>query len=217
MIKLVIFDCDGVLVDSEGPVSEVLARNLTRHGYPVTAQDCETLFVGGTMAGVGDQVRAQGVPLAADWIDEVYGEIYARLEQGVALIPGIDSVLDQLDQAGLPYCVGSNGSEHKMQITLGQTGLWDRLKDRLFSAHTLGVAKPDPELFLTAARSFGIQPQECLVVEDSKTGVTAALRAGMRCVAYVAQGDGAGMRSMGAEVIHDMAHLPACIGLEPVG
>ncbi|MEX0283877.1 MAG: HAD family hydrolase [Paracoccaceae bacterium] len=207
MTKLVIFDCDGVLVDSEGPTNEVLSRNLARYGLTLAPQDCNALFVGGTMAGVGDRVRQMGTPLPDDWIDEIYGEVYARLAEGIDPIEGIFDVLDRLDTVGLPYCVASNGSLEKMRITLGQSGLWNRFEGAMFSAHELGVAKPDPGLFLAAARHFDMQPQDCLVVEDSASGVTAAARAGMPCVAYAAHGDGAALRALGAEPIHHMREL----------
>lgn len=207
MTQLVIFDCDGVLVDSERPGNEVLAANLTRHGLPMTAEACEALYVGGTMASVEQEVRARGIDLPDTWLPDVYAEMYDRLRQGVDPIPGIVDLLDHLDRIGLPYCVGSNGPEEKMQITLGQTGLWDRFKDALFSAHTLGVAKPDPELYLIPARLHGVDPADCVVIEDSPTGATAAQRAGMRCLAYVPHGDGAQFRDLGAEVIRDMSQV----------
>lgn len=204
MSDLVIFDCDGVLVDSEGPSNAVLVDNLARYGLPLTQADCEALFVGGTMAGVGDKARELGADLPADWIDEIYDLVYARLAQGTPVIPGIAGLLDHLDATGIPFCVASNGSEQKMRITLGQNDLWDRFQGRMFSAHTLGVAKPDPGLFLTPARQFGIAPDRCTVVEDSRTGVTAAMRAGMRCLAYVPHGNGADFTAMGAQVIRHM-------------
>ncbi len=208
MTELVIFDCDGVLVDSEGPANEVLSVNLSRYGLHLTPTECETEFVGGTMAGVGEEARRMGANLPDDWIDEIYTQIYARLAEGVDVIPGIPSVLDLLERHEFRYCVGSNGSEEKMRITLGQTGLWDRFSGAMFSAHALGVAKPDPDLFLAAARHFGADPAQCLVVEDSLTGVTAADRAGMRCLAYVPRGDGAAMRDRGASVIRHMSEIP---------
>lgn len=212
MTDLVIFDCDGVLVDSEHATNRVLAADLARYGLNLTLDECFRLFVGGTIAGGGAKARAMGADLPPDWVERIYEQIYARLRDGVPLIPGIQRVLDHLDGAGLPYCVASNGEEAKMQITLGPHGLWDRFQGRMFSAHTLGVAKPDPALFLAAAAQFGTAPGQCLVVEDSASGVTAAARAGMPCLAYVPDGDGDRLQALGATVIRDMTevigHLP---------
>ena len=213
MAELILFDCDGVLVDSEGPSNIVLAKNLSGHGLPMTPEDCEAHFVGGTMAMVGEKAREMGAHLPDNWIDEIYAQIYARLAEGVDVIAGIPEVLDRLEALGIPFCVGSNGSEEKMKITLGQTGLWERFSGAIYSAHTLGVAKPDPDLYLIAAERHGIDPARCVVVEDSLAGVTAAIRAGMRCLAYVAKGDGARLSDQGAEIIRHMSEIPERLGL----
>lgn len=209
MTDLVIFDCDGVLVDSEPITNALLAENLCGYGLPVTPEDCKALFVGGTMAGVGEEVRRKGIPLPDDWVDAIYRQMYARLADGTPLIPGVVALLDHLDRIGTRYCVASNGSERKMRITLGQNGLWERFQGRVFSAHALGTAKPDPGLFLAAAARMGADPSGCVVVEDSRNGVTAAMRAGMRCLAYVPKGNGTALAALGAEVIRNMAQVAA--------
>lgn len=211
--ELVIFDCDGVLVDSETISNALIAQDLTQHGLPMDVQGAMSLFVGGTIAGVADQARALGADLTDTWVDDFYAKLYARLRQGTPPIPGIHDVLDGLDAAGVPFCVASNGSDEKMQITLGQNDLLDRFGEAVFSAHRLGVAKPDPGLFLAAARFFDIAPTRCLVVEDSATGARAARRAAMRCAGFAPEDDGARLAAEGAEVFHDMADLPAFMGL----
>ena len=210
---LVIFDCDGVLVDSETVSNEVLAENLTRHGLPMTMDRCMDLFVGGTIRGVGDKAREMGAELPADWIDEIYDQIYTALRAGVDVIAGIPELLDLLETKGVAVAVGSNGSDAKMQITLGQTGLLPRFGDAVFSAHTLGVAKPDPGLYLAAAAHFGIPPSHVVVIEDSATGATAAARAGMRCLGYAPHDDGARLAAAGAEIFDNMFAVPGLIGL----
>lgn len=216
--KLVIFDCDGVLVDSEVASNEVLVTNLARYGLRLTLADCMDLFVGGTMKGVMAKARDMGADLPADWVADVYQETYARLKQGVPLVAGIPGLLAVLDQQGIPVCVASNGSEDKMRITLGQSGLWDRFHPgAMFSAHTLGVAKPEPGLFLAAASHFDVQARDCLVIEDSATGAMAALRAGMRCLGYAPEGIGVKLAEQGAEVFGAMTQVPGLIGLtDPV-
>ncbi|MBY6067334.1 HAD family phosphatase [Leisingera aquaemixtae] len=212
--KLVIFDCDGVLVDSEPASNQAMADNLTRHGLPLTAEQSMQHFVGGTMAGVMQKARGLGANLPDNWIDEIYAETFARLRQGVPLTPGVSELLARLDAQGIPVCVASNGSVDKMRITLGQNGLWERFHpNAMFSAHSLGVSKPEPGLFLAAASHFGVQARDCLVIEDSGSGVTAAVRAGMRCLAFVPQGGGRKLAALGAEVFSDMAEVPALLSI----
>ncbi len=211
MHDLVIFDCDGVLVDSEPLSNQVLVDNLGRYGLDLTLEDSVGFFLGGTMAGVRDKARALGADLPDDWINEVYAETYERLRQGVALMPGIRDLLDRLDHHGIPFCVASNGSPDKMAITLGQNGLWDRFQGAMFSAHQLGTAKPDPEMFLLAAQHFGASAP--VVIEDSHNGVTAAMRAGMRCLGFAPEGGGAKLSEIGAEVFTDMADVPRLLGI----
>lgn len=210
---LVIFDCDGVLVDSEVVSNRVLVANLARHGLSLTLDDCMGLFVGGTMVGVMKKARTLGADLPDDWVDQIYGETYARLREGVPLVDGIAALLQALDHACIPFCVASNGSEDKMRITLGQNGLWAVFAGRMFSAHVLGKAKPDPALFLAAARQFDTPPQDCVVIEDSPSGVTAAARAGMRCLGYAPHHDGDNLAALGAQIFRDMGEVKAILRL----
>lgn len=205
--QLVIFDCDGVLVDSEPAINEVLAANLTGHGLAVSHEDCMRMFMGLKMSEIADQVSDRGITLPQDWVEEVYRDMYARLRQGVPVVEGIHHVLEHLEMQDIDYCVASNGSDEKMSITLGHTGLWDRFSEVLFSAHTHGVAKPDPRLFQIAADRFGAAYEHCVVVEDSVPGSMAAKRAGMRCLGYAAHGDGAALKAQGATVFHDMTDV----------
>lgn len=211
---LVIFDCDGVLVDSETVSNRVLAANLSRHGLTLTFAECMATFVGKSDAGVCDTARAMGADLPAGWIDRVNAETHAALRVGVDVVAGIPDLLDRLDSAAIPYAVGSNGSDEKMEITLGQTGLKPRFGDAIFSAHTLGTAKPDPGLYLAAAAHFSVDPARAVVVEDSANGATAAARAGMRCLGYAPDGDGAALAATGAEVFEKMIHVPRLLGLD---
>jgi HAD superfamily hydrolase (TIGR01509 family) len=211
---LVIFDCDGVLVDSEGISNRLLQENLARHGLQMSLEDLAREFVGGTIRDVARRAAERGARLPQDWVEDFYEEMYALLALGTPLIEGIEDVLDRLDAAGIPYAVGSNGSDRKMQTTLGQhPAMWARLKDRLFSAHTHGIAKPEPGLFLLAAARFGVAPGRAAVVDDSPTGCLAAARAGIPAFGYAEHDDGARMAALGATVFHRMAELPALLGL----
>ncbi|MDJ0826278.1 MAG: HAD-IA family hydrolase [Rhodobacter sp.] len=209
---LVLFDCDGVLVDSEPITNALLQEDLATRGLSLSFDQIDRLFTGGTMRGVGEQARAMGADIPDDWVEGFYVKMHARLAQGTPAIDGIENVLDRLDAAQIPYAVGSNGSLEKMAITLGQhPRLQERLKDRLYSAHTLGVAKPDPGLYLAAARDMGVAPQRTAVIDDSPSGCRAAQRAGMRCFGYAAHGDGARLAAEGAQVFHAMADLPTLL------
>lgn len=212
--QLVIFDCDGVLVDSETVSNQAMVDNLARYGLSLTLPEAMGHFVGGTMAGVMEKARGLGADLPEGWVEEIYAETYARLRAGVGLVPGILDLLARLDQHSIPTCVASNGSEEKMRITLGQNGLWERFHPQaMFSAHALGVAKPEPGLFLAAASHFGVEARSCLVIEDSATGAQAASRAGMRCLGFAPHGQGAALADQGAEVFTGMQEVPALIGL----
>ena len=211
MHDLVIFDCDGVLVDSEVVSNQVMIESLAQYGLHLTLGECMSLFVGSTMSNVQQVARDKGADLPANWIDEIYNDTYARLRAGVPLVRGIPELLADLDAREIPYCVASNGSPGKMEITLGQNGLLERFKDAMFSAHTLGMGKPDPTMFLTAARQF--KARNPVVIEDSPSGVTAAIRANMRCLGYAAHDDGAKLARLGAEIFSDMVEVPRLLGI----
>ncbi len=210
----VIFDCDGVIVDSEGPTFALLSEDFAMHGLLLTPDLIARDFTGGTMAGVADMARARGADLPASWVNDFYEKLYAHLALGTPLVPGILGVLDRLDALSIPYAVGSNGSDRKMLVTLGQHhGLIARFQGRLFSGQTLGAPKPAPDVYLHAARSLQTAPSHCVVVEDSPTGAKAARAAGIRCLGYAALGHADALRDAGAEVFLDMADLPGLLGL----
>lgn len=211
MHDLVIFDCDGVLVDSEPLSNQVMVANLARYGLYLTADECHRIFTGKTMPEVQDIARSLGADLPENWIGEFDAETEAHLQQGVPLVPGVLKLLTLLDERGIPFCVASNGRPEKMRVTLGQNDLWDRFKDAMFSAYTLGTGKPDPTLFLTAAHHFGATAP--VVIEDSASGVTAAMRANMRCLAYAPDGDGKKLADLGAELFTDMGEVPLLLGV----
>jgi HAD superfamily hydrolase (TIGR01509 family) len=210
----VLFDCDGVLVDSEPITDRVIAASLGRHGLSLAVSEIHALFLGGTMAGVAEEARRLGAALPPDWVDRVYEEMFAELAKGTPLVPGISGVLDALDAAGIPYAVGSNGPHRKMQITLGQhPGLHVRLRGRIFSRHDVARPKPAPDLYLHAAAALKSPPAACVVVEDSPPGARAARAAGMTCLGYAPRDDGARLAAEGARPFHRMEDLPALLAL----
>ena len=213
MPKAVIFDCDGVLVDSEVIAFDLLTTDLRAHGLTMPRPAMEEALIGLTLAGVAAKAHSLGADLPEDWVKDFYARLYARLEQGAPLVAGVLGVLDALDSAGITYAIGSNGSPRKMQITLGQhAGLLARFGGRVFSGQDMPRPKPFPDVFLHAARAMDADPATCVVIEDSPTGARAAKAAGMRCMGYAPNG-GAALVAEGAEPFASMADLPRLLGL----
>lgn len=211
--KAVLFDCDGVIVDSEGPTFMMLQADFARYGLPLTLHDLETNYIGGTIETVAARATAAGATLPPGWTDDFYHRLYQMLAMHTPLIPGILPVLDALDAAGIPYAVGSNGTPEKMNITLGQHGLIPRFKGHLYSGQAIGAPKPAPDIYLHAARALGVEPSDCVVIEDSSTGATAARNAGIRCFGYAPHGPHPHLAATGATLFADMADLPTLLGL----
>lgn len=210
----VIFDCDGVIVDSEEMTFDLLVEEFADHGLPLTREVIARDYIGGTMADVARRARAAGATLPNTWVDSFYARLYAHLAKGTPLVPGVLGVLDALDQAGIPYAIGSNGSDEKMQVTLGQhPGLLARFKGHLYSGQTLGAPKPAPDLYLHAARRLGATPGTSIVIEDSPTGARAARAAQIRCFGYAAHTPADRLANEGAIPFTDMADLPRLLGL----
>lgn len=210
----VLFDCDGVVVDSEPATFELLAEDLANRGLTLDHAEMERLFLGGTIEKVERIAREMGADMPPGWTAAFYESLYARLAENTPLIPGVLAVFDALDAAGIPYAIGSNGSLRKMRITLGQhPALQARLDGRIFSGHDLGMLKPAPGLYLHAARALGAEPAACVVIEDSPTGAHAARAAGMTCFGYAPHGDAGALAAEGALPFAAMADLPALLGL----
>lgn len=209
--SLVIFDCDGVLVDTERLANRSMAELVTELGYPMSVQECQQRFMGRTLENVQDMIEELiGRELPADWPEQVRRRDLKAFEAGVDAIQGVAAVLDDLDRRGVPYCVGSSGKYQKMRTTLGSSGLLPRLEGRLFSAQDCDNGKPAPDVFLLAARTMGHGPQGCVVIEDSVPGVMAARAAGMRAFAFVEDPscDRDALISAGAILFDSMAELP---------
>ena len=211
--KLIIFDCDGVLVDSEPITNAFLLEELARYGLYLTMADTDRLFVGGTIRGAADIARSMGADLPDDWVPDYYRRVHAHLANGVPLISGVLEVLNKVEDLNIPHCIVSNGPVEKMQITLGQNGLWDRFQGRIFSAHTYGTAKPDPELLWIAARQFSVAPADCIVIDDSLSGCQGAANAGMPCIGFAEHSDPEKLAATGATVVRSMEELPPLLGL----
>ncbi|WP_300034077.1 HAD family phosphatase [uncultured Roseobacter sp.] len=211
--EMVIFDCDGVLVDSE-PLTDVVIRDsLGRHGLQISLHEISDLFLGGTIAGVMKTARDLGADLPDDWVDTIYTEIFDVLEKDVQAVPGALAVLDALDAAGIVYAVGSNGPHRKMEITLRRTGMADRLTGRVWSREDVPNPKPAPDVYLAAARAEGIAPERCVVIEDSANGARAGKAAGIWTLGYAAHTGRARLEDVCDAVFDSMDELPGLLGL----
>jgi HAD superfamily hydrolase (TIGR01509 family) len=208
---LVIFDCDGVLVDSEPIAAEVGSRVLGQLGWTVTPRELTELFMGCTEEFWHAEVSARvGRELKPGWESEfvhLYEEAFdARLEP----VPGVTQVLSELTY---PVCVASNGTHRKIRANLARVGLLAHFDDRIFSAEDVSQGKPAPDLFLHAARTLGADPARCAVIEDSPPGVAAARAAGMTCFAYSGGQAGEAPFEGGATTVFSTMHeLPILLG-----
>lgn len=213
-LKCVLFDCDGVLVDSETLVSRTLSDELAKYGLNVPSAEVARLFVGGTMAGVMDSANKMGADLPKDWLDHIYARIFSVLADQCEIVTGVEGVLDALDGAGIAYATCSNGPMAKMEVTLGRCGLWDRFEGRIFTAHDCAKAKPFPDVYLKAAAALCTLPQDCAVVEDSATGAKAGVAAGMPVFGYTADADAVRLAPHCKALFKDMTQLPNVLGIK---
>ncbi|WP_312303046.1 HAD family phosphatase [Pulveribacter sp.] len=215
----VLFDCDGVLVDSEPITNGVLCAMLNEAGWPITAAECMATFVGKTVRSEAARIEAHtGRPLTDAWMAEFYARRNARLAAELQPIDGalqaVRAVHERL--AGRIACA-SGADRQKVEMQLAQVGLAPLFAGRVFSGHEMPATKPAPDVYLAAATAVGVPPARCLVVEDTVTGVTAGVAAGATVVGYspsaIGHGSPEALRAAGAvHVIADMVQLPALLG-----
>lgn len=208
---LMIFDCDGVLVDSEPLANRVLAEFLTELGLPHTQHECSARYVGKSIPSIKALIEAEsGLRLPDDFHAELWRRDRIAFADNLQPIDGVAHALAVLDG---PRCVASSSMPERILNSLTVTGLLDYFEPHLFSASQVANGKPAPDLFLFAAERMGAQPEDCLVIEDSRAGVEAGKAAGMRVLGFGGGGHcGAGHLDMltaaGAdEVFDDMARL----------
>jgi HAD superfamily hydrolase (TIGR01509 family) len=183
----VIFDCDGVLVDSEPLMNREFAAMLTEFGLPMTTEQSMATFMGRSMTSCLTIIRERtGRDVPADFLPTLEQRAFAVFERELQPVTGISELLNVLDAEGITYGVASSGEYTKMQKTLGLTGLLPRLHDRLTSAVDVAHGKPAPDVFLLAAERLGVAPEDCLVLEDSALGIQAARAANMTAVGFSA-------------------------------
>lgn len=205
-IELVIFDCDGVLVDSELISSRIMAEIFTEMGLPMTMEEVFNTLRGGSMKNTLNFVKTKlGREIDFDLESEYRRRSFDAYQKEMKAIEGIEDILNGLQ---VPFCVGSNGPQHKIKLNLDITGLRQYFKDEhIFSAYDIQTWKPLPDLYQHAAAHFNISPRKCLVIEDSIGGATAAREAGMTCFGYCRDTDKNDLKSVGARPIESMSEI----------
>ncbi|WP_327593950.1 HAD family hydrolase [Streptomyces chartreusis] len=205
---LVIFDNDGVLVDSEPISNRLLAAYLTELGHQTSYEDSIRDYMGSAMHRIHDLVLERtGERLPEDFDDVFHARVFAAFERELKAVPGAVDLLEKLGAEGVPYCVASSGSHERIRVGHRTTGL-DRYFDegRVFSSQDVGRGKPAPDLFLHAAERMGVAPARCLVVEDSPLGVQAAVAAGMDVYGFTAMTPAAKLAGA-TQLFSDMGEL----------
>ena len=198
--ELIIFDCDGVLIDSEGVAAAVTARELTRLGWEMDARE------GMSIHDMQPIIEARlGRTLPAEWRSELADQYRDALAEQARIIPGAREMLRRVNALGIPWRVASNSSQEEMDVKFARTGLDDLTAGLTHPAASViargGRPKPAPDIFLAAAAAAGVPPADCLVLEDSPLGVTGAVAAGMRTYGFDPHGDGAALRAAGATAV----------------
>jgi HAD superfamily hydrolase (TIGR01509 family) len=192
--SLVIFDCDGVLVDSEPIANAVFAAHLAKIGIALTVEQTMARFMGRSMKSCMEDVvaelRQRKLPEPAnfpeDFLNAMQIDTFAALQTHLQPVAGIAEAIDFIEAHGIATCIASSGDHEKMKLTLGKTGLLNRFEGRIYSATQVAKGKPAPDLFLFAAAQMGVSAAQCVVVEDSPFGVEAAVAAGMQAMAFCA-------------------------------
>jgi HAD superfamily hydrolase (TIGR01509 family) len=212
-LALVIFDCDGVLIDSEALCDRVVSAELQRAGWHLSPAGCHRLFLGLTFPDIQAAAEAHlRRPLDPTWVETVVRRVTEVMAREAEPIPGARAALEATTALGLAFRIASNSSHGEMAAKFARTGFSDLVAGRIHSAYdmiALGKkGKPAPDLFLAAASAEGVPPAACVVIEDSLAGVQAAVSAGMTCLGFSPETDGEHLRQAGALPFRSMSALP---------
>ena len=202
--ELIIFDCDGVLIDSEGVASAVIAEELTALGWVMDAAESMRLFMGMSITDMEPIIEAKlGRKLPAGWRPDLAEKLVVALGEHSKLIPGAAEMLREVTARGVNWRIASNSSDEEMEVKFARTGISGLTGGRAHSAASViaggGRAKPAPDVFLAAAAAAGVAPGGCIVLEDSPLGVKGAVAAGMVCYGFAPHGGGAALLAAGAK------------------
>lgn len=216
--EAILFDCDGVLVDSEPITNGVLRDMLNEAGWALTPAECMRIFVGKTVRSEAARIEAHtGRPLTDAWMADFYARRNAELELRLTAIAHVHGAIDRVHtHHGGRIACASGADRYKVEMQLAKVGLAPYFAGRVFSGHEMPATKPAPDVYLAAAAALQVAPTRCAVVEDTVTGVTAGVAAGATVYAYAPQGHGGddeALRAAGAvQVFRSMAELPGLLG-----
>ena len=213
--EAVLFDCDGVLVDSEPITNGVLRDMLEEAGWTLAPDECMRLFIGKTVRSEAARIETHtGRPLTDAWMADFYARRNAELDQRLTAIDHIHATLERVHaHHGGRIACASGADRFKVEMQLVKVGLMPYFEGRIFSGHEVPQTKPAPDVYLAAAAALQANPVRCAVVEDSAIGVTAGVAAGATVLGYDPLGDGAALRAAGAQtVFRSMADLPGLLG-----
>jgi beta-phosphoglucomutase-like phosphatase (HAD superfamily) len=181
MMEAILFDCDGVLVDTEARANDAMADLFTKAGFALSGLECRTRFQGLSLPAVAAKLADEvGTHIA---VADIQAAVDSALSSGVQEVPGASRIVRGALVRDLPICVASSGSVEKMQMTLGQTGLLPLFKGRLFSTAQVRQGKPAPDIFLHAAEQLRVDITRSVVIEDSLAGIRAGVASGARVIA----------------------------------
>jgi HAD superfamily hydrolase (TIGR01509 family) len=209
----VLFDCDGVLADSEALAGRIVAEDLTARGWPMTAGQCQGIFLGRAIPDMVPIIEAQIGPLPPRWSSELSAVFARRMRVEVPPMPGALAVVRAVAAAGIPVACASNSGRAELDAKLQALGLAALFGTRVFSWQDVPRPKPHPDMYLAAAAACGAAPADCVVVEDSALGARAGIAAGCRVLGFAHETPAALLEAEGAEAFHSMAELPGLLGL----
>lgn len=211
----VLFDCDGVLADSEGLHNRILAEEISALGWEMTGEEAERRFIGLSWAAIVPLVEARLGPgsVPGDFLDGLIARVIRGLREELSPMPGALAAVEAIRAAGIPVAVASNSSRAELSTKLARLGLAEAFRGRAFSTDDVDRPKPAPDMYRAAAEACGADPHRCVVVEDSLAGARAGRAAGCRVLGLAHATPAGAFAAIGAEPFHAMAEVPELVGL----
>lgn len=211
-LKCIIFDCDGVLVDSETIANQVLLTMAGEHGLRMSLDEAINVFSGRELKDCFRQIERNIQKRLPDNFEKEFRErTFEAFRRELKPVAGVKEFIDSLHEA---YCVASSGPIEKIRLNLSITGLIDKFENKIFSSHQINSWKPDPGIFLYAAREMGFPVNECIVIEDSKAGVIAAVKGGFRVFGLACENNAKDLENEGATLFYNYQELSALLQSE---
>lgn len=202
----IIFDCDGVLVDSEPLSNQVMVNIANELGANINLDYALRHFKGNSFNNCAKQISDLIGEAVPEDLEEIYRKrSYEKFKNEIQPIEGVKEVLEQLE---IPFCVASSGPESKIRLNLELTGLLEYFTNKIFSCYTIGKWKPDPSIFIWASETMGFKPEECLIIEDSIIGIEAAINGGFDVFGYTAHDYRDELHKKATKTFREMLILP---------